>query len=83
MREIPKALYLSRQITSSFLSSDSVKALQDSVDYISTFKLKKKLVNYIVQSDKTDPIKAESFFTETFRTGKYYRNRIKSRTNTV
>lgn len=81
--EIPKALYLSRQITVSFLSSDPVKALQDSVDYINALKLKKKLVNYIVQSDNIDPIKAESFFIETFKTGKYYRNRIKSRANTV
>lgn len=77
--EIPKAQYLSRQITASFLSSDPVKILQDSVNYTNIFKLKKKLVNYIVKSDNVDQIKAESFFIETIKTGKYYRNRIKSR----
>lgn len=81
--EIPKALYLSRQITASFLSSDPVKILQDSVNFIRIFKLKKKLVNYISRSENVDSIKAESFFIESFKTGKYYRNRIRSKTNTV
>ncbi|TVP40366.1 C2H2-type zinc finger protein [Candidatus Nitrosocosmicus arcticus] len=81
--EIPKALYLSRQITASFLSSDPVKILQELVNFIRIFKLKIKLVNYISKSDNIDSKKAESFFIETFKTGKYYMNRIKSRTNTV
>ncbi len=82
LSEIPKALYLSRQITDSFLSPNPVNFLQDSVNFIRIFKLRIKLINYISKSDNVDLKRAESFFTETFKTGKYYRNKIKSKTNT-
>jgi hypothetical protein len=47
LSEIPKAQYLSTQIMSSFLSSESVNVLQGSIDYINTYESKKRLIIYI------------------------------------
>lgn len=75
--ENSRARYLAETITSSFLTSDPVKIIQDTVDLTRTFKFKKKLVDYISRRNNTNNSQAQAILIEALKMGKYYRNRVK------
>lgn len=75
--EVQRIFYLSNLLISSLLSSDPVKIIQDSVDLVQSYKFKNKIVKYISQRNSSDSISAEILLLETFKGGKYYRNRMK------
>jgi hypothetical protein len=73
--ETPRSFYLTEQVFAAILTFDPTKALQDSVDTIKLFNMRKRLVDYISKSKDVKELKPDMILMETFKIGVYFRNK--------